>query len=61
VIASFTNNYNVTKLVYHKESNTMEEAIAWEKQLKGSSRQKKLDLISSKNPEWKDLYDEFFA
>ena len=39
----------------------MEEAIAREKQIKGGSRKKKIDLINSQNPEWKDLYDEFFA
>jgi putative endonuclease len=39
----------------------MEEAIAREKQIKGGSRQKKIDLIKSKNPEWKDIYDEFFV
>jgi putative endonuclease len=39
----------------------MEEAIAREKQIKGGSRQKKLDLMESRNPEWKDLYDDFFA
>ena len=39
----------------------MEEAIAREKQIKGGSRQKKIDLINSKNPEWEDLYEEFFA
>jgi putative endonuclease len=41
--------------------NRIEEAIAREKQIKGGSRQKKIDLISSKNPEWKDLYEECFA
>ena len=60
-IEGFTSHYNVTKLVYYEEYFTMEEAIAREKQIKDGSRQKKLDLIKSKNPEWKDLYDEFFA
>lgn len=61
LIAGFTSRYNVAKLVYYEEFNTMEKAIACEKQIKGGSRQQKLDLIKSKNPEWKDLYDEFFA
>jgi putative endonuclease len=61
LVAGFTSNYNVTKLVYYEEYETMPEAIAREKQIKGGSRQKKIDLITSKNPEWKDLYEEFFA
>lgn len=61
VVSGFTSVYNVTKLVYYEEHNTIEEAIAREKQIKGGSRQKKLDLIESRNPEWKDLYDDFFA
>ncbi|MBK8781922.1 MAG: GIY-YIG nuclease family protein [Anaerolineales bacterium] len=60
-VEGFTSQYNVTKLVYYEEYTTMEKAIAREKQIKGGSRQKKLDLIISKNPEWKDLYDEFFV
>ena len=59
-VQGFTSKYNVIKLVYYEEYATMEEAIAREKQIKGGSRQKKIDLIKSKNPEWKDLYDEFF-
>jgi len=35
----------------------IEEAIAREKQLKAGSRQKKLDLINTFNPEWKDLFE----
>ena len=61
VVPGFTSSYNVTKLVYYEEYETMSEAIAREKQIKGGSRQKKIDLIVSKNPEWKDLYEEFFA
>jgi putative endonuclease len=61
LISGFTSRYNVIKLVYYEEFETMPEAIAREKQIKGGSRQKKIDLVNSKNPEWKDLYDEFFA
>ncbi|MFN8381043.1 MAG: GIY-YIG nuclease family protein [Anaerolineales bacterium] len=61
IVEGFTSKYNVTKLVYYEEYFTTEEAMAREKQIKGGSRQKKLDLIKSKNPEWKDLYDEFFV
>ena len=59
--SGFTSKYNATKLVYFEEFATMPEAIAREKQIKGGSRQKKIDLINRTNPEWKDLYDEFFA
>ena len=61
MVAGFTSRYNVNKLVYYEEFATMPEAISREKQIKGGSRQKKLDLVNSKNPEWKDLYEEFFA
>ncbi len=61
IVAGFTSRYNVTKLVYYEEFATMSEAIAREKQIKGGSRQKKIDLVNNKNPEWKDLYEEFFA
>ena len=61
LIQGFTSRYNVSKLIYYEDFETMPEAIAREKQIEGGSRQKKLDLIKRKNPEWKDLYDEFFA
>jgi len=61
LINGFTSRYNITKLVYYEEFATMPEAISREKQIKGGSRQKKIDLIKSKNPESEDLYDEFFA
>lgn len=54
---SFTHRYNVTELVYFEEFSSIVAAIAREKQIKAGSRQKKLDLINSMNPEWKDLSD----
>lgn len=54
---SFTKKYNATKLVYYEVFDDIVSAIAREKQIKGGSRKKKLDLISSINPEFKDLYD----
>ncbi len=54
----FTKRYNVVKLVYYEFGDNINSAIAREKQIKGGSRQKKIDLINSLNPEWNDLYDE---
>jgi putative endonuclease len=56
----FTKKYNVTKLVYFECGNDVRAAIAREKQIKAGSRQKKNDLINSINPEWNDLFDEYF-
>jgi putative endonuclease len=54
----FVKKYNVHKLVYYEQGNDIHAAIAREKQIKGGSRQKKLDLINKMNPAWKDLYEE---
>jgi putative endonuclease len=54
----FTSRYNITKLVYMEEFGEIGDAIAREKQIKAGSRQKKVDLINSINPEWKDLFEE---
>ncbi|HEY45823.1 MAG: excinuclease ABC subunit C [Anaerolineae bacterium SM23_ 63] len=55
---SFTKKYNVDKLVYYETCEDVKATIAREKQLKGGSRKKKVDLIERCNPEWRDLYDE---
>ncbi len=52
----FTSKYNVDKLVYFERFSHAEEAVNREKQIKGGSRQRKIDLINSFNPDWKDLY-----
>jgi putative endonuclease len=55
---SFTDRYNCEYLVYFEVIEGIENAIKREKQLKAGSRQKKIDLINSINPEWKDLWEE---
>jgi putative endonuclease len=54
---SFTRKYNVKKLVYYEIFETMDLAIKREKQIKSGSRKKKVGLIESMNPDWKDLSD----
>ena len=57
LVDGFTKRYNVDKLVYYEIYNDPISALTREKQLKGGSRQKKIDLINQMNPEWKDLYE----
>jgi len=54
----FTKKYKIDKLVYYEYRETMSEAIAREKELKGWLRRKKIALIEKENPDWLDLYDE---
>jgi len=58
LVEGFTKKYNITKLVYFETFDDPHSAIAREEQLKGGSRQKKLDLVNGANPEWRDLSDE---
>jgi putative endonuclease len=58
LVEGFTKRYNAVKLVYYEACPDMLSAIAREKQFKGGSRQKKVDLIIGLNPEWRDLYDD---
>ena len=57
---AFTKKYNVTKLVYFESGTDVRAAIAREKQIKGGSRQKKIDLINSMNPKWNDLLETYY-
>jgi len=52
---SFTEKYNLTKLVYFEIFHRIEDAIAREKQIKAGSRAKKIALIEKLNPQWIDL------
>ncbi|HSX16398.1 MAG TPA: GIY-YIG nuclease family protein [Candidatus Saccharimonadales bacterium] len=52
---SFTQKYNVKRLVYFEATSDVEAAIRREKQLKNWHRQWKINLIESMNPMWQDL------
>ena len=51
----FTKKYNVTKLVYYEVYDNIIDAIKREKQIKGGSRLKKIELINKYNQDWEDL------
>jgi len=51
----FTKKYNLTKLVYSERFMCVKDAISREKQIKGWNRDKKIKLIESVNPGWKDI------
>ncbi len=53
---SFTSRYKIHKLVYYEVTTDAYVEIQREKQIKAHSRKWKNDLITSMNPEWKDLY-----
>jgi len=57
LVDGFTKRYNITKLVYYEVFDDIANAIEREKQIKGGSRHKKLQLINGINKEWKDLYE----
>jgi putative endonuclease len=57
----FTKRYRIDRLVYYEELDDVNLAIAREKQIKGWSRKKKIDLINELNLKWLDLSDGWYA
>ena len=55
----FSKKYVLNKLVFCEKHDNPEEAIAREKQLKKWIRKKKEILISSINPDWEDLSEQY--
>jgi putative endonuclease len=55
-VEGFTKKYKIHNLVYFEETNTAEEAIRKEKQIKAWRRAWKVELIEKNNPKWEDLY-----
>ena len=61
LLPGFTSKYNIQVLVYYESTPTIHVALEREKQIKGWLRKKKIELINSINPEWKDLSEEWFV
>jgi putative endonuclease len=57
----FSKKYQMKLLVYAEATSDVQVAIRREKQLKGWVRAKKLELIESLNPQWRDLGDELLG
>jgi len=55
---SFTAKYKADKLVYYEVFNNINDAISREKQIKGGSRKKKIELIKTINQKWRDLSED---
>ena len=55
LVSGFTKRYRVTRLVCYEETDDVGAAIAREKEIKGWRRGKKVALVESVNPGWRDL------
>jgi len=55
LVSGFTQKYNINKLIYIEEYNSAIEAISREKQLKGWTRKRKMQLIKSINENFAEL------
>jgi putative endonuclease len=56
----FTDQYDVTRLLYWESYDEVYKALARETQLKGWSRAKKIALIVRRSPHWVDLAAEWY-
>ena len=57
----FTSKYLIAKLVYFECCEDIDVAISREKQLKVGSRKRKVELVNDFNPDWHDLFDNYFG
>jgi putative endonuclease len=58
LVEGFTQKYAIHNLVYFEATESVESAIAREKQLKKWNRAWKISLIEKNNSSWRDLYPE---
>jgi putative endonuclease len=58
LVEGFTKRYGIRTLVWYEQTESIESAIAREKQIKKWNRDWKIELIRASNPQWRDLYEE---
>ena len=61
VMDGFTKQYGVKRLVWYETHDSIEVAIHREKRLKKYKREWKINLIERDNPNWDDLFPQFFV
>ena len=55
LVPGFTERYKLDRLVYFEGFDQVEHALEREKQIKRWRRAKKVNLIGTLNPDWRDL------
>jgi putative endonuclease len=61
VVAGFTQQHDVTRLVWYEAHPTMVSAIERERRLKKWNRAWKIRLIDESNPSWRDLWPDILG
>jgi len=61
LVEGFTNKYNIDMLVYYEVTDDINEALTREKQIKAWRRSKRVALIESTNPQWRDLSEAWYS
>jgi putative endonuclease len=56
---TFAGRYRIDRLVYYEHYTDIRDAIAREKQIKGWTRRRKIELIASMNARWRDLSEDW--
>ncbi|ANH07391.1 GIY-YIG nuclease family protein [Shinella sp. HZN7] len=60
ITPGFSSKHDCVRLVWYEEHDSIGTAIQREKSLKRWYRQWKVELIEAMNPDWRDLYLEFW-
>ena len=58
--SDFTSRYKLDRLVYFERFEDVHRAIGREKEIKGWLRRKKIALVVSVNPAWRDLSSNWY-
>ena len=61
LVQGFTQKYNLDRLVYYESTGDVRAALQREKQIKGWVRARKIALIISTNPAWRDLSEGWYG